>query len=53
VHEHLAAGNHTWGVLVLGPNTSLGLVLDDLSMIYEATQDDEWVDLLYYLPLTR
>ena len=52
VRKHLEEGRHTWGVLLIGPNASLGQILDDLCLIYEATDDTEWVDALYYLPLS-
>lgn len=51
VREHLEAGRHAWGVLLIGPNASLGQVLDDICLIYEASDDAEWIDVLYYLPL--
>ena len=50
--ERVAAGRHTWGVLLIGPNASLGQSLDDLCLVSEATQDSEWVDVLRYLPVT-
>lgn len=52
VRQHLGEGRHTWGVLMIGPNASLGQILDDLCLVYEATDDTEWVDVLYYLPLS-
>jgi hypothetical protein len=52
VSEHLRAGHHTSGVLFIGPNASLGQILDDLTLIYEASEDSEWVDVLRYLPLS-
>jgi len=52
VREHLQAGQHTWGVLVVGSDVSLGRILDELSLVYEASEDSEWVDVLYYLPFS-
>jgi len=52
VRLHLERGRHTWGVLVVGPDASLGLILDELSLVYGATEDTEWVDVLYYLPFS-
>jgi len=51
VRTHVERGRHTWGVLMIGPNASLGQVLDDLCLVYEATEDTEWIDVLYYLPI--
>ena len=52
VRQHVEEGHHTWGVLLIGPNASLGQILDDLCLVYEATEAAEWVDVLYYLPLS-
>ena len=51
VAEHLHLGHRTWGILVIGPNTSLRQVLDELTLIYEASEDHEWVNAFLYLPL--
>jgi hypothetical protein len=53
VAEHLSRGHHTWGVLVVGANISLGQMLDDLCLIHEASEDFEWMDVFYYLPLAN
>ncbi len=53
LREHLQQGRHTWGVLLIGPNASLGQILDDLCLVDEATEDTEWVDVLHYLPLSK
>jgi hypothetical protein len=53
VADHLRRGRHTSGILVIGPNASLGLILDELTLVYEASEDFEWADLLYYLPFSR
>jgi hypothetical protein len=39
-------------VIQVGPNLSLGQILDDLTLIYEASEDSEWIDVLRYLPLS-
>jgi len=52
VKEHLLRGRHTWGVLVVGADVSLGHVLGELVLVYEASEDAEWIDVLYYLPFS-
>lgn len=52
IRRHLEAGRHTSGVLLIGPNASLGLILEELSLVYEASEDVEWADVLYYLPFS-
>ena len=51
VRKHVGEGRHTWGVLLIGPNASLGHILDDLCLVYEATEDTEWIDVLQYVPI--
>lgn len=53
VYEHLGRGGHTWGVFVIGPDSSLSLILEELAIVYEASEDSEWVDVLRYLPFSR
>jgi hypothetical protein len=53
IAQHLGRGGHTWGVFVVGPDSSLSLILDDLSVVYEASDDSEWIDVLEYLPFSR
>lgn len=52
IADHIEGGHHTWGVLVVAADSSIAQTLDDLALIYEATQDSDWVDVLYYLPLS-
>ncbi len=51
IGRHLSAGHHTWGVLVVATNQSASSILNDLVLVYSASERDEWVDVLYYLPL--
>ena len=53
VARHLGRGGHTWGVFIVGPDSSLSLILDELSIVYEASEDSEWTDVLQYLPFSR
>lgn len=52
IADHFEGGHHTWGVLVVATDSSIAETLDDLALIYEATQDSDWVDVLHYLPLS-
>lgn len=53
IGEILATGGHTAGVLIIDLEQSLSHVLDDLCLIYEASEQSEWTDILFYLPLRR
>ncbi len=50
--DHLAAGRHVPGILVINPIMSMGDVIDELILIAGTSTDDEYQDLLLYLPLT-
>jgi len=50
VEEHLQGGRHTWGVFVVGPDVSTGRILEELSLVCEASKGTEWIDVYYYLP---
>jgi hypothetical protein len=50
--EHLAAGRHLPGILVLNPAMSFGALVDELILIALASSEDEFIDQMLYLPLT-
>ncbi len=52
IKDHFGRGRHTWGVLVVGADASLGHVLEELALVYEASEDAEWTDVVYYLPFS-
>jgi len=50
VEEHLHSDRHTWGVFIVGPDASMGRILEELTLVCEASQDTEWIDVYCYLP---
>jgi len=50
VEEHLHGGRHTWGVFIVGPDISIGRILEELALVCEASKDSEWIDIYCYLP---
>ncbi len=50
--DHLATGHHVPGILVITPAMSMGDLIDKLILIAGTSKDDEYQDLLLYLPLT-
>ncbi len=50
VIRHLEQDRHTWGVFVVGSHVALGHILDELELVYEASEDTEWIDVLSFLP---
>jgi hypothetical protein len=51
--DHLAAGRHLPGILVVPRRLALGEIVDELHLIWAASQPDEYRDLIVYLPVSR
>jgi hypothetical protein len=52
VATHLAANGHTWGVLLVTRRCSFRTMIDDLILIWTASEAEEWRNTLHYLPLS-
>jgi len=50
--DHLAEGEHCPGIFILSPKMSLGGLLDELELIWQATEPADYQDLTWHLPLT-
>jgi len=48
---HLAAGGHVPGILLLRRRCTLGQVITDLLLVWNASNPDEYKDRIEYLPL--
>lgn len=51
LRDHLTAGHHVPGIFTLRPRASLGQIIDDLLLIWGASQLGEYTDQIVYLPL--
>jgi hypothetical protein len=51
LRDHLAAGRHVPGILVLNPHTRLGDVLEDLRLIWLLADPAEYQDQIAFLPI--
>lgn len=49
--DHLAAGHHVPGIFTLRPRAAMGQVIEDLLLIWEAAQSDEYQDQIVHIPL--
>ena len=52
LREHLAAGHHIPGILVVPPQMTMGSLIDQLLLVWGALEGEEYRDLLLSLPLT-
>ena len=53
LRDHLAAGHHVPGILILRRQWNLGRVLDELQLIWAARSPDEFRDQIVYLDVQR
>jgi hypothetical protein len=51
VTAFLAAQRHTWGVGLVTGGATLQRLIEDLRLIWSASDAEEWRDRLFYLPL--
>jgi len=51
LREHLAAGYHVPGIFLLRRRCSLGQLIEDLLLIWKASEPGEYRDRIEYLPL--
>ncbi len=49
--DHIAKGGHVPGILTLRPNASMRDIIDDLLLIWEATEGGEYRDQIVHIPL--
>ncbi len=49
--DHLAQGRHVPGILILNADLAIGTNLEELTLIAQASFDDEYQDRIEYLPL--
>ena len=50
IADHLSARRHTWGVFTLRMGFSVPTLVDDLVLIWSATQAEDWQDRIEWLP---
>lgn len=53
IANHQAAGGRTFGVLLISPDCTFREMIDDLVLAWTATEREEWVNVLEYVPIGR
>lgn len=48
--DHLSAGNHVPGIFTINRKVSMGLIIDELLLIAGASNEDEHIDRITYIP---
>ena len=52
LQNHLAQGRHVPGILVLNPRMSVGNTIDELILIWGASEEVEYLDRISFLPVS-
>jgi hypothetical protein len=48
---HYRDGGHIWGLLWVRPETQIGQLVRELFLVWEASEAEEWLDRLDWIPL--
>jgi hypothetical protein len=48
---HVKAGGRVWGLLWVRDGTPVSLIARELALVWEATEAEEWVDVLEWIPM--
>jgi len=51
VAELLAAGRHHWGIFTTRAGITLREIVEEMILIWEASEAEEWVDVVEWIPL--
>lgn len=52
LRDHLAVGRHMPGIFELNPNLSIGETIEELILVWGASEAEEYRDKVIYLPLS-
>jgi hypothetical protein len=48
--DHWAEDRHIWGLFWLRPKISIGQLAQELLLVWETTEAEEWIDQLEWIP---
>lgn len=51
IADHLRVGRHHWGVLRVKPSASIATLAEELVLVWEASEAEDWLDRLDWIPL--
>ena len=49
--DHLSAGNHVPGIFTINLEVPMGKIIEELLLIVGASDEDEYIDQITYIPL--
>ncbi|MCY7331414.1 MAG: DUF5615 family PIN-like protein [Pseudanabaena sp. CAN_BIN31] len=50
LEDHWSSGGHIWGLLWLKPNATLSAWVEELYLIWETSEAEEWIDKIDWIP---
>jgi hypothetical protein len=50
VEAYWAAGGHLWGLFWIRPGTTIGHLAQEIFLVWEASEAEEWIDYLAWIP---
>lgn len=50
LRDHLAAGHHIPGIFAIKPHSTIGQIIEELLLIWEASSPNEYQDRIEYIP---
>jgi hypothetical protein len=50
LQEHWDSGHHIWGLLWVRPRTPMRMLAQELVLIWETTEAEEWINALGWIP---
>lgn len=49
-YAHLSSESHHWGILEVRPKTTVKELIDTLCLLWEASDAEEWIDQIQWIP---
>lgn len=50
LEDHWATGGHLWGLIWIRPDATIGKFAQELFLIWDASEAEEWIDRLDWIP---
>jgi hypothetical protein len=50
LEDHWKMGGHIWGLFWVRPGTTVGHLAEELLLIWETSEAEEWIDILDWIP---
>jgi hypothetical protein len=49
--DHIANEGHHWGIFFIRPTATMGQVIEEILLFWGASEAEEWIDQLRWIPL--